>query len=69
MLQETIKTSKTQLTSHIDALNPEDKYTRTVINQITAEIIASLDEKQRARFQKRLSVFETTIDEILTKQN
>jgi len=58
-----------QLTNHINALNPEDKYTRTVINQITAEIIASLDEKQRARFQKRLSVFETTIDEILTKQN
>ena len=58
-----------QLTNHINALNPEDKYTRTVINQITAEIIASLDEKQRARFQKRLSVFETTIDNILTKQN
>ena len=58
-----------QLTNHINALNPEDKYTRTVINQITAETIASLDEKQRARFQKRLSVFETTIDEILTKQN
>jgi len=58
-----------QLTNHINTLNPEDKYTRTVINQITAEIITSLDEKQRARFQKRLSVFETTIDEILTKQN
>ena len=58
-----------QLTNHINALNPEDKYTRTVINQITAEIIASLDEKQRARFQKRLSVFETTIDQILTRQN
>ena len=58
-----------QLTNHINTLNPEDKYTRTVINQITAEIIASLDEKQRARFQKRLSVFETTIDDILTKQN
>tara|TARA_Y100000758_G_scaffold111282_1_gene77919 strand:- start:8 stop:841 length:834 start_codon:yes stop_codon:yes gene_type:complete len=56
-----------QLTNHINALNPEDKYTRTVINQITAEIIASLDEKQRARFQKRLSVFETTIDQILAK--
>ena len=56
-----------QLTNHINTLNPEDKYTRTVINQITAEIIASLDEKQRARFQKRLSVFETTIDQILAK--
>jgi len=63
------KSFEQQLTNHINALNPEDKYTRTVINQITAEIIASLDEKQRARFQKRLSVFETTIDEILTKQN
>ena len=58
-----------QLTNHINALNPEDKYTRTVINQITAETIASLDEKQRARFQKRLSVFETMIDQILTRQN
>ena len=62
------KNFKTQLTSHIDALNPEDKYTRTVINQITAEIIASLDEKQRARFQKRLGVFETSIDQILAKK-
>ena len=57
-----------QLTNHINTLNPEDKYTRTVINQITAEIIASLDEKQRARFQKRLSVFETTIDQIIAKK-
>ena len=56
-----------QLTNHINALNPEDKYTRTVINQITSEIIASLDEKQRARFQKRLGVFETSIDQILAK--
>ena len=58
-----------QLTNHINELNPEDKYTRTVINQITAEIIASLDEKQRARFQKRLGAFETSIDQILEKQN
>ena len=58
-----------QLTNHINALNPEDKYTRTVINQITAEIIASLDEKQRARFQKRLGVFENSIDQILTRQS
>ncbi len=56
-----------QLTNHINTLNPEDKYTRTVINQITAEIIASLDEKQRARFQKRLGVFENSIDQILAK--
>jgi len=58
-----------QLTNHINTLNPEDKYTRTVINQITAEIIASLDEKQRARFQKRLGVFENSIDQILTRQS
>ena len=58
-----------QLTNHINTLNPEDKYTRTVINQITAEIIASLDEKQRARFQKRLGVFENSIDQILERQN
>ena len=58
-----------QLTNHINALNPEDKYTRTVINQITAEIIASLEEKQRASFQKRLGAFETSIDQILAKQN
>ena len=58
-----------QLTNHINTLNPEDKYTRTVINQITAEIIASLDEKQRVRFQKRLGVFENSIDQILTRQS
>jgi len=63
------KNFEPELTSHIDALNPEDKYTRTVINQITAEIIASLDEKQRARFQKRLGVFENSIDQILERQN
>ena len=57
-----------QLTNHINTLNPEDKYTRTVINQITAEIISSLDEKQRARFQKRLGVFENSIDQILAKK-
>ena len=58
-----------QLTSHINALNPEDKYTRKVINQITAEIIASFNEKQRARFQKRLGVFENTIDRLIAKNN
>ena len=63
------KNFEQQLTNHINTLNPEDKYTRTVINQITAEIIASLDEKQRARFQKRLGAFETSIDQILEKQN
>ena len=57
------------LTDHINSLGPEDKNTRRVINQITAEIIASLDEKQRARFQKRLGVFENSIGQILAKQN
>ena len=57
------------LTDHINSLSSEDKNTRTVINQMTAEIIASLDERQRARFQKRLGVFVTSIDQILTRQN
>ena len=65
----TDKSFKQQLTNHITTLNPEDKYTRTVINQITAEIIASLDEKQRARFQKRLEVFENSLDQIMERQN
>ena len=63
------KNFEQRLTSHINALNPEDKYTRTAINQITAEIIASLDKKQRARFQERLGVFGNTIDQILARQN
>ena len=57
------------LTDHIHSLSSEDKNTRTAINQITAEILASLDEKQRARFQKRLGVFVTSIDQILARQN
>jgi len=61
------KNFKQILTDHINSLGSEDKNTRWVINQITAEIIASLDEKQRARFQKRLGVFETSIDQILAK--
>ena len=61
------KNFKQILTDHINSLGSEDKNTRMVINQITAEIIASLDEKQRARFQKRLGVFETSIDQILAK--
>ena len=63
------KNFKQILTDHINSLGSEDKNTRWVINQITAEIIASLDEKQRARFQKRLGVFETSIDQIQAKQN
>jgi hypothetical protein len=61
------KNFKKILTDHINSLSSEDINTRRVINQITAEIIASLDEKQRARFQKRLGVFETSIDQILVK--
>ena len=55
------------LTDHIHSLSSEDKNTRTAINQITAEILASLDEKQRARFQKRLGVFVASIDQILAR--
>ena len=61
------KNFKQVLTDHINSLSSEDKNTRRVINRITAEIIATLDEKQRARFQKRLGVFETSIDQILAK--
>ena len=57
------------LVEHINSLSFEDKNTRTVLNQITAEILTSLDEKQRARFQKRLGVFVTSIDKILAKEN
>ena len=63
------KNFKQILNDHINSLGSEDKNTRRVINQITAEIIASLDAKQRARFQKRLGVFVTSIDQILAKQN
>ena len=55
--------------NHIISLNSEDLNTRILINQITAEIIASLDEKQRAKFQKRLGVFETSINQIIEQQN
>ena len=55
--------------NHINSLNSEDLNTRILINQITAEIIASLDEKQRAKFQKRLGVFETSINQIIEQQN
>ena len=55
--------------SHINSLDSEDPKTRIMINQITAEIIASLDKKQRGRFQKRLVRFESSIDQIIEKQN
>ena len=55
--------------NHIISLNSENQNTRILINQITAEIIASLDEKQRAKFQKRLGVFEASINQIIEQQN
>ena len=55
--------------NHINSLDSENPNTRTLINQITAEVIASLDEKQRRKFQKRLGRFEASIDQIILEQN
>ena len=55
--------------SHINSLDSEDPKTRILINQITAEIISSLDEKQRGKVQKRLSRFEASIDQIIKEQS
>jgi len=55
--------------NHINSLDSENPSTRILINQITAEIIASLDEKQRRKFQKRLGRFEASIDQIIQEQN
>ena len=55
--------------NHINSLNSENPNTRILINQITAEIIASLDEKQRGKFQKRLGRFEDSINQIIQEQN
>lgn len=55
--------------SHINSLDSEDPKTRIIINKITAEIIASLSEKQRGKFQKRLVRLESSIDQIIEKQN
>ena len=55
--------------SHINSLDSEDPKTRIMINKITAEIIASLSEKQRGKFQKRLGRFESSIDQIIEEQN
>ena len=63
------KNFKQILTDHIKSLSSEDKNTRRVINRITAEIIASLDEKQRGKFQKRLGRFEDSINQIMQEQN
>jgi len=55
--------------NHINSLNSENPNTRILINQITAEIIASLDEKQREKFQKRLGMFEASINQIIQQEN
>ncbi|MDC0223440.1 DUF6279 family lipoprotein [Gammaproteobacteria bacterium] len=55
--------------NHVNSLDSENPNTRTLINQITAEVIASLDEKQRRKFQKRLGRFEASIDQIIQEQN
>ena len=55
--------------NHINSLDSENPNTRTLINQITAEIIASLNEKQRGKFQKRLGRFEDSINQIMQEQN
>ena len=55
--------------NHINSLDSENPNTRTLINQITAEIIASLNEKQRGKFQKRLGRFEASINQIIREQN
>mgnify|MGYP000557121831 FL=1 len=52
------------LIAHINALNSEDRNTRAAINNITAEIIASFDEKQSKKFQNKLGKFIRTIDNI-----
>ena len=52
------------LITHINTLNSEDINTRAVINNITAEIIASFDEKQSKKFQNKLGRFIRTIDNI-----
>ena len=63
------KNFEESLINHINSLSSEDPNMRTAINQITAEIIASLDEKQRTRFQKKLGVFEASINQIIEQQN
>jgi len=54
-----------RLTSHLNILGSEDADTRAVINEISANIIASFDEKQRARYQIRLGAFIMSIDQII----
>ena len=55
--------------NHINSLDSENPNTRILINQITSEVIASFDEKQRRKFQKRLGRVEASIDQIIREQN
>ena len=53
------------LTSHLNTFGSEEADARAVINEISANIIASFDEKQRTNFQKRLGALITSIDQII----
>jgi hypothetical protein len=54
------------LTSHLNTFGSEEADARAVINEISANIIASLDEKQRAKYQTRLGVLIASIDQIIS---
>ncbi len=53
------------LTSHLNTFGFEEADARAVINEISANIIASFDEKQRTNFQKRLGALIASIDQII----
>jgi len=53
------------LTSHLNTFGSEEADARAVINEISANIIASFDEKQRINFQKRLGALIASIDQII----
>ena len=53
------------LTSHLSTFSSEEADTRVVINEISANIIASFDEKQRAKYQTRLGALIASIDRII----
>ena len=53
------------LTSHLNTFSSEEADTRAVINEISANIIASLNEKQRAKYQTRLGALIASIDRII----
>jgi hypothetical protein len=54
-----------RLTSHLSTFGSEEVDTRAVINEISANIIASLNEKQRAKYQTRLGALIASIDRII----